>query len=180
MLQRIEDFVRSEIKATKVVRQYDDGSCKVIIHSRFDEKKHRGIKRIDNERRFNYCFNDASVKALKSKPLDKEKPYWPKISNWNGSNTESFSNNLTFNTCNVDFKGKERIFFPVSRQCRAQIPSCVIPSKNSFGDQENVAFGLNLPLGGELIARKEIVDNLRETDYLKLNMYKAQKDTSCK
>ena len=25
---------------------------------------------------FNYCFNDASVKALKSKPLDKEKPYW--------------------------------------------------------------------------------------------------------
>lgn len=180
MLQRIEDFVRSEIKATKVVRQYDDGSCKVIIHSRFDEKKHRGIKRIDNERRFNYCFNDASVKALKSKPLDKEKPYWPKISNWNGSNTESFSNNLTFNTCNVDFKGKERIFFPVSRQCRAQIPSCVIPSKNSFGDQENVAFGLNLPLGGELIARKEIVDNLRETDYLKLNMYKAQKDASCK
>jgi hypothetical protein len=179
MLQTIEDYVRSEIKSTIVVRQYNDNSCKMVIHARFDEKKHASIKRIDNERRFSFCFNNAAVKKIESIQLGKESPYWPQIFKRNGSNKETFSNNLTFNTCNVDYRKSERVFFPISRECRAQIQTCAIPYKNAYGDKDNVAYGLNLPLGGELIARKTIIDNLRETDYSRLNKYKAVKNGNC-
>ena len=183
MLQRIEDYVRSDIKSTNVVRQYNDASCKMVIHKRFDEKKHAGIKRIDNERSLGYCWNSAAIKAIESKPLGEESPYWPQIVDWNGSNKESFSNNLTFNTCNVDYRRnyrrKERVFFPISRECRGTIPTCAIPYKNSFGNNDNAAFGLNLPLGGELIARKTIIDTLTEADYSRLNKYKAIKNGDC-
>jgi len=179
MLQIIEDYVRSEIKSTIVARQYNNNSCKAIPHARFDEKKHVPMKRIDNERRFAFCFNNAAVKELKSKPLGKESPYWPQIFKRNGSNKDTFSNNLTFNTCNVDYRRTERVFFPISRECRAEIPTCAIPYKNAYGNKDNVAYGLNLPLGGELIARKTIIDNLSETDYSRLNKYKAVKDGNC-
>ena len=179
MLQRIEDYVRSEIKSTNVIRQYNDNTCKTIPYSRYDEKKHKGIERIVNDRAFNICYNPSAIKALESKPVNKEEPYWPKVVESNKHNDESFSNNLTFNTCNVAYRKNERIFFPVSRQCRAQIPSCAIPYKNAFGKKENAAFGLNLPLGGELIARKTIIDSLKEADYYRLNKYKAEKNPDC-
>jgi len=178
MLQRIEDYVRSEIKSTNVIRQNRDGSCRVVPYSRYDEKKHRGIKRIVNDRKYDICFNPAAIKSLQSKPLSEE-PFWPQIVYSNKHNDESFINNLTFNTCNLAYRKNERIFFPVTRQCRTQIPSCAIPYKNAYGEEENAAFGLNLPLGGELIARKTIIDSLREADYFRLDTYKAKKNPIC-
>lgn len=178
MLQRIEDYVRSEIKSTKVIRQYDDNSCKIVPPTRFDEKKHRGMKRIVNERKYDICFNPAAIKALQSKPLSEEQ-FWPKVTNSNKYNDEFFINNLTFNTCNVAYRRNERIFFPITRQCRTQIASCAIPYKNKYDNPENASFGLNLPLGGELIAKETIIDSLRETDYYRLNKYKASKNPNC-
>ena len=178
MLQRIEDYVRSEIKSTKVIRQYDNNSCKIVPPTRFDEKKHRGMKRIVNERKFDICFNPPAIKALQSKQLDEE-PFWPKVINSNKHNDEFFINNLTFNTCNVAYRRNERIFFPITRQCRTQIASCAIPYKNKYDNPENASFGLNLPLGGELIAKETIIDSLREADYYRLNKYKAVKNPNC-
>ena len=180
-LQRIEDYVKSEIKSAKVVRQYTDKSCQAIPHRRFQEKQHRGIKRIVNERPIKNCFNDAYVKnVLISKPLDEDDSYWPRFLRTKDLDREVFSHNLTFNTCNVAYtRRNERVFYPVPRGCRVQAIICAIPYKNSYGNKDNAAFGLNLPLGGELIARKTIIDNLSESDYDRLEGYKAVKNPDC-
>ena len=164
-----------------VVRQYTDNSCQAIPHARFREEKHDGIKRIVNERPINSCFDDDYVKqVLISKPLGKEKSYWPKFLRTKDLDREVFSHNLTFNTCNVAYtRRNERVFYPVPRGCRVQAIICAIPYKNSYGNKDNAAFGLNLPLGGELIARKTIIDNLKESDLDRLEGYKAVKNPDC-
>jgi hypothetical protein len=177
-LQGIEDYVRSEIKDWWVIRKYNDQSCKKIPHSRFDELKHPGIKRIDSEKNLGICVNSAAKNSLEKQDWNKEY-LWPKLQNKNGSNTESFSNNLTFNTCNVAYKGKERIFFPISRQCRVQTPTCAIPYRNNYGNKNNIAYGLNLPRGGELLARKHITDNVKETDYARIIKYQVVRNKQC-
>jgi len=179
-LQKIEDYVRGEVKSTQVVRQYKDNSCQAIPHARFREEKHRGIKRIFNERPIKKCFDSDYVKkVLISKPLGKEKAYWPKFLRTKDLDREVFSHNLTFNTCNVAYRRNERVFYPINRVCRVQTINCAIPYKDSYGNKDNVAFGLNLPLGGELIARKTIIDNLSESDYDRLEGYKAVKNPDC-
>jgi len=178
-LQEIEDYVRSDIKSTKVVRQHSDGTCKNVLHAKFDEKEHSSIKRIYTQWKPEACFNEYYIKILDTRPLGKESYYWPQILNSNDLNEDYFSNNLTFNTCNVDYRKKERIFFPVTRSCRAIKGNCVIPYRNGFGNKENAAFGLNLPLGGELIARKTIIDTLREVDISVMDGYKAKKNSDC-
>ena len=180
-LQLIEDYVKSEIKSTKVVRQYKGNACKAVPHTRFKEGKHRGIKRIVNERPIKSCLSGAYVKqVLVPKPLGKESAYWPKFLRKNDLDKEDFSHNLTFNTCNVaNTRRNERVFYPVQRKCRIVNTTCAIPYKNSYGNKDNAAFGLNLPLGGELIARKTIIDTLQESDYDRLDKYKAVKNPDC-
>lgn len=179
-LQQIEDYVRSEILDTKVARQYSDGTCKNVLHTKFDEKKHSGIKRIYTQWKPEACFNKYYINILETKALDEESHYWPQILNRrHGSNKDNFSNNLTFNTCNVDYRRNERVFFPVTSDCRAKKGTCVIPHTTGFGNKENAAFGLNLPLGGELIARKTIIDTLREVDISIMDGYKALKNSDC-
>jgi len=176
LLQWVEEYVSSEILDWVVVRKYSDGSCKKIVHTAFNDRKHSGITRVDN-RKLKTCINSPDLIAN----IDWDnKELWPSFSKSNGSNQKSFSNNLVFNTCNVAYNNKqERIFFPVSRHCRAQTPTCAIPYRNSFGKRDNISFGLNLPLGGELIARKEISDTIRESDLNRLKKYQASKDKVC-
>lgn len=173
LLQTIEDIVRSEIKAKNIIRKYDNGSCKVVPYDKFDASKHNGIKYINNKKRIEDCPGNVLVEKLQRVGLEQMPETWPELANWKRNIKENFSNNLTFNTCNVAYKGKERIFFPITRVCRSNIPTCVITA--SYRNQNSAAFGLNLPLGGELIARKEITDYLKETEMLNLVNYDVQK-----
>lgn len=179
LLQMIEDYVRSEIKSTYVIRRYENNSCKIVPHKSFINKQHSNMKRIVNEREPKFCFTPGSVKDMQTKALGDESPYWPQLTYPKKLYAESFANNLTFNTCNISYRKNERVFFPVTVYCRQKVSDCAIPYRNRFEVKANAAFGLNLPQGGELLARKVIVDTMKDSDYGELDKYEAVTNPKC-
>ncbi|MBM22975.1 MAG: hypothetical protein CMD78_01755 [Gammaproteobacteria bacterium] len=174
VLQSIEDIVSSTIERSKLVRQATDGSCKVLVSKKYGPNTSIGIKRIGSNLKSNLC--DQANISWENPDL------WPNFVSALAPLGRPELSNLVMNTCNVAFnKRDERLFYEITPTCRAMQSICIMPQKNSMGKKEAIAYGLNIPFEGDLIARYRFTDRFFGTKELnKLIGYKvidANKET---